>query len=106
MNEDVAARALRIRRVVARIPKGRVATYGQVAEMADLPRRARLVGRVLSQLPPGSPLPWHRVVDARGKISLRSTELGDGAGRQRRLLEAEGVGFRPSGRIDLRRFGV
>lgn len=89
-------------RAVESIPRGRVASYGQVAVMAGLPGRARLVGRVLSLLPPGSEVPWQRVVNARGEISLRGR---DGA-RQRRLLEGEGVCFRASGRIDMRRFGL
>ncbi|MEM1230912.1 MAG: MGMT family protein [Pseudomonadota bacterium] len=72
--------------VVASIPLGRVASYGQVAELAGLPRRARLVGRVLSQLPAGSKLPWHRVVNAAGAIAERA-----GADRQRQRLEREGV---------------
>ena len=89
-------------RAVESIPRGRVASYGQVAEIAGLPRRARLVGRVLAHLPPGSEVPWQRVVNARGEISLP-----DAAGaRQRRLLEAEGVRFTPSGRVDLRRHGL
>lgn len=84
------------------IPRGRVASYGQIATLAGLPGRARLVGRVLSHLPPGSEVPWQRVVNARGEISLPD----DAGARQRRLLESEGVSFSASGRIDLRRFGV
>ena len=87
---------------VEAIPRGRVASYGQVAMMAGLPGRARLVGRVLSHLPPGTAVPWQRVVNARGEISL-----ADAAGsRQRALLEAEGVEFSASGRISLARFGL
>lgn len=93
---------LEIRRVIAAIPRGRVASYGQVAALAGLPGRARLVGRVLAQLPPRSDLPWQRVVNARGEISTR----GETALRQRRLLEAEGVRFSPAGRVDMRRFGL
>ena len=55
--------------VVASIPEGRVATYGQVAEMAGQPGRARWVGRLLSELPEATTLPWHRVVNARGNIT-------------------------------------
>jgi methylated-DNA-protein-cysteine methyltransferase-like protein len=87
---------------VAAIPRGKVASYGQVALLAGLPGRARLVGRVLSHLPPGSEIPWQRVVNARGEISL-----ADHAGaRQRRLLEREGVRFNVHGRIDMRRYGI
>jgi methylated-DNA-protein-cysteine methyltransferase-like protein len=89
-------------RAVEAIPRGKVASYGQVAALAGLPRRARLVGRVLANLPPNSEVPWHRVINARGEISL----LGRAAARQRRLLVAEGVAFTSSGRIVLRRFGI
>lgn len=94
--------AAEICRVVQAIPRGRVASYGQVAELAGLPGRARLVGRVLSLLPPNSRVPWQRVVNARGEPGLR----GEDAARQRRLLEREGVRFGPSGRVDMRVFGV
>ncbi len=85
--------------MVDSIPKGRVASYGQVAGVAGVPRNARLVCRVLSELPPGSPLAWHRVVNSAGSISLRP-----GAAQQRRRLAREGVSFTQSGRIDLARF--
>lgn len=77
--------------MVAAIPRGRVATYGQIAELAGMPRHARLVGRTLSNLPNGSRLPWHRVVNA----GLRIAERGDDRAmhQQRRLLEREGVSF-------------
>jgi len=76
--------------VIARIPKGYVATYGQVAELAGLPRAARLVGRALRMLPEGTRVPWHRVVNARGRISLRADGLGHEE-LQARLLAREGV---------------
>ena len=60
----------RLYSIIQQIPKGCVATYGQVAELAGLPGCARMVGRTLSQLPSGSQLPWHRVIAASGKISL------------------------------------
>lgn len=94
--------AAQICRAVQTIPRGRVASYGQVAELAGLPGRARLVGRVLSLLPPNSRVPWQRVVNARGELSVG----GDDAARQRRLLEREGVRFGASGRVDMRRFGI
>lgn len=90
--------------VVARIPYGRVATYGQVAALAGLPRRARLVGYAMRELPAGSNLPWQRVVNAGGKVSPRSG-LGVEEGYQRHLLEEEGVAFDERGRTDLERFG-
>ena len=83
---------------VMRIPKGRVATYGQVARAADLPGRSRLVGQSLRGLPPEAIVPWHRVVGAGGRISIPTD---DGARLQRSLLEDEGVGFRGS-RVDLK----
>jgi methylated-DNA-protein-cysteine methyltransferase related protein len=86
--------------MVARIPKGHVATYGSVARRAGL-RSARLVGHALAALPDGSHLPWHRVVNRDGAISL----TGGAAEHQRALLEAEGVRFDMRGRIDLHRFG-
>ena len=78
--------------VVSRIPKGRVATYGQVAVLAGLPRQARLVGYAMHALPAGSDVPWHRVVNAAGKISLRSDGLGHDE-LQAQLLRREGVRF-------------
>ena len=92
----------RICATVDSIPKGCVATYGQVAEEAGLPRRARLVGRVLAQLPAGSELPWHRVVNAAGQISARG---GDGRAERRQAarLAREGVALSKSGRVDLAR---
>lgn len=87
-----AARARRIVAVVRRIPRGRVATYGQVAHVAGLPRHARLVGHTLHTLSDDSDVPWHRVVAAGGRIALPSHNALDGL--QRALLELEGVTFR------------
>jgi methylated-DNA-protein-cysteine methyltransferase-like protein len=92
----------RIWQVVRRIPKGRVATYGQIASLAALPRAARQVGYALHALPDGSGVPWQRVVSARGTVSVRGAS--GAAARQRRLLEAEGVEFDAAGRIDLAHF--
>ncbi len=86
------------------VPAGSVATYGQIANEAGLPRRARLVGRVLSQLPARTKLPWHRIVNASGRVSLRGAERVPSPTQVRRLL-AEGIEFRKSGSIDLKRFG-
>ena len=86
--------------VVRAIPRGRVASYGEVAWRAGRPRAARLVGHVLSQLPPGSRLPWHRVVNARGEISRGPGRRADHG--QRARLEAEGVAF-IGARVDLAR---
>lgn len=92
----------RIWQVVAAIPRGQVATYGEVAIRAGMPRGARRVGNVLRQLPKDSRLPWHRVVNAQGRISLPA---GSPSARLQRLrLEDEGVCFKLNGAIDLRRF--
>ena len=80
----------RLYAVVSRIPRGRVATYGQVAALAGLPRHARLVGYALSRLPAGSGVPWHRVVNAKGQVSLRANVLGYDE-LQARLLHRERV---------------
>jgi methylated-DNA-protein-cysteine methyltransferase-like protein len=101
---DASRLRQRIYAVVARIPEGRVATYGQVARLAGLPRHARLVGYALHDLPDESELPWHRVVNARGEVSRRA-EPGPSEGLQRHLLEEEGVVFDLGGRLDLRRWG-
>jgi methylated-DNA-protein-cysteine methyltransferase-like protein len=90
--------------VIRRIPRGRVATYGQIAALAGLPRRARMVGQALSSTPEGVEVPWQRVVNAQGKISARGG-IGWEEGYQRHLLEEEGVVFSGGGRIDLDRFG-
>ena len=84
-----------------RIPRGRVATYGQVAALAGLPGHARQVGYALHALPEGSRVPWQRVVNARGEISPRATPGWEGL--QRCLLEAEGIAFDTAGRLDLDR---
>lgn len=86
---------------VRKVPRGRVASYGQIAELAGLEGHARQVGYALHALPADSGVPWHRVVNAKGEISPRSA--GDSHELQRMLLEAEGVQFDAKGRI-LRRY--
>lgn len=95
------ARTERILATVDDIPPGSVATYGQVAAEAGLDGRARLVGRVLALHSGARGLPWWRVMSAAGRPS---PGLGEGASRQRELLERESVEFGPSGRIDWKRF--
>lgn len=82
----------RIWQVVHAIPRGSVATYGQVARLAQLPGYARFVGTVMKNLPRGSKLPWYRVVNAKGQLSfpVDSAQYR----RQKSLLEDEGVIFR------------
>jgi len=88
----------RIWRAVAATPRGEVASYGGIARRAGAPRRARLVGHALKVAPASLKLPWHRVLNAQGRISLPA---GSRAHRmQRRLLEEEGIVFR-NGRVDL-----
>lgn len=84
---------------VRRIPRGRVATYGQIAELVGIPRQARQVGYALHALAWGSSVPWHRVINAQGEISLRRKPGAEGL--QRQLLEREGVVFDAAGRVDL-----
>ena len=103
----VVVRFERFYHVVRRIPRGRVATYGQVAALAGLPRGARLAGYALSALRgTAHDVPWQRVLGARGPgragISLRDPL---GAGVQRDLLEREGVELDARGRVDLARSG-
>lgn len=88
----------RVLATVRRIPYGRVLSYGDVAALAGAPRAARGVGRVLQGLPEGSDVPWWRVVNARGEISLP----GYPGRLQRMLLEQEGITFGRGGAIDLR----
>ena len=87
--------------MVRRIPRGRVATYGQVAELAGLAGHARQVGYALHALPAGTTVPWHRVLNAQGALSLRREPGADLT--QRLLLEREGIRFDARGRVDLPR---
>jgi methylated-DNA-protein-cysteine methyltransferase-like protein len=94
----------RIRAVVSAIPRGRVATYGQVARIAGLPGAARTVSWALATLPRGTGVPWHRVLGSGGRISLERRDPV-AAARQRRRLRRERVGLRRDGTIDLARYG-
>jgi methylated-DNA-protein-cysteine methyltransferase-like protein len=93
---------VRMYEVIRRIPPGYVATYGQVATLAGARGHARQVGYALHDLPDGSDVPWHRVINAAGEISVRRS--GGASDRQRSLLESEGVEFDALGKIDLSRF--
>ncbi len=84
---------------VRQVPHGHVVTYGQVALHLGAPAAARAVGYALSYLPPGNDVPWWRVINARGAISLKNR--GPGADLQRELLENEGIDFDREGRTDL-----
>ncbi len=91
----------RIFQTVRDIPQGKVATYGQIAEMAGYPQQARMVGYALHSIPDDLEIPWHRVINAQGKISLSES----GWGRlQRSLLEEEGIRFSANGTISLAKY--
>lgn len=94
---------LRIWQVVAAIPVGKVCTYGGVAARAGMPGAARRVGAALRGLPGNTRIPWHRVVNAQGRIAFAIDS--DAHNRQRSRLEQEGIRFNLSGRIDLRNQG-
>lgn len=88
--------------VVKRIPKGKVATYGQVAYLAGNPRWARVVGYALHVNPDTSSIPCHRVVNREGRVAPGFAFGGEGV--QRQLLEAEGIVFETDGSIDLTKY--
>lgn len=88
--------------VVRQIPYGQVATYGQIAELANLAGQARLVGYALFRTP-SSDIPWHRVINAKGEISESPWRLGNDD-LQRSLLEAEGISFSSSGKVNLSQY--
>lgn len=89
--------------MVRRIPSGRATTYGHIAALCGKPRGARAVGWALHALPDGTDVPWHRVINKSGGISI--SKVGLPPELQRALLEAEGVEFEPDGRVDLKRWG-
>jgi methylated-DNA-protein-cysteine methyltransferase-like protein len=93
----------RVYAAVERIPRGRVATYGQIAALIGLGGGARQVGYALHDLPDGTDVPWHRVINARGEVSRRKVFGSDLAQRMR--LQREGVQFNLRGRVDLAHFG-
>ncbi|ENM5742538.1 DNA base-flipping protein [Vibrio metoecus] len=86
--------------VIHQIPVGKVSTYGAVAKMAGYPGYARHVGKALSNLPDGSQLPWYRVINSQGKISLQGNDFI----RQQQRLLAEGIEVSEAGKISLRKY--
>lgn len=92
----------RVYEIVAQIPRGKVATYGQIAGLAGNPRGARTVGWAMQATPPELNLPCHRVVNRSGTLS--PDEVFGGPQRQRMLLEEEGVRFTPEGKIDMKNY--
>ncbi|MFY8352430.1 MGMT family protein [Pseudoalteromonas sp. SSM20] len=87
--------------VISSIPKGQVATYGSVAEMASLKGHARFVGSILKNLPSGSTIPWFRVINSQGKISF--PENGEKFCEQKNRLESEGILFK-NNKINLKKY--
>jgi methylated-DNA-protein-cysteine methyltransferase-like protein len=103
--EQTSERYRRIYAVVKKIPRGKIATYGQVAALAGIARGSRQVGTALRNAPDGLKLPWQRVINAQGRISLRLREWQSGSDDlQRVLLEAEGIVFSAEGSIDLQQY--
>ena len=94
----------KIYEVVRNIPKGRVATYGQVAMLAGNPHWARVVGYALHNNPEPGIIPCHRVVNREGKVAPGFAFGGGGV--QRQLLEAEGIVFEKDGTVDLKKYGM
>ena len=94
----------KIYKVVCEIPKGKVATYGQVATLAGNPRWARVVGYALHNNPAPQIIPCHRVVNREGKVA-EAFVFGGGVA-QRELLENEGIAFEKDGTIDLKKYGI
>jgi methylated-DNA-protein-cysteine methyltransferase-like protein len=86
--------------IVRQIPYGKVSTYGDIAKRAGLPRHARLVGYALHALPADTDIPWHRVVNAQGFISLQRLDEAFGLDQRYRLLQ-EGIIFNNNGGINL-----
>lgn len=93
---------IKIWETVKKIPKGKVASYGQVANKAGLGNNARMVGYAMHCLPENSDIPWHRVINVQGRISL--SEIDNSYQIQKMLLEKEGIKF-VNERIDLNKFG-
>ena len=99
---DIPPEHAAIRSIIAAIPPGCVTSYGEVAERAGLPRRARLVGYVLRKTPDSAGLPWFRVLRAGGHIAFPPGSSG--FREQVRRLAAEGVPVK-RGRVDLSQYG-
>lgn len=89
--------------MIGQIPMGKVATYGQIARLAGIPRNSRQVGSILRSLPSKTKIPWFRVVSSKGEISSRGNSNSEHY--QRTKLETEGVEFNKRGRISLKQFG-
>lgn len=97
---EVTSQFEKIDQIIKRIPKGKVATYGQIAAMAGIPRGARTVGWALATLKDNN-MPWHRVINAQGRSSFPEAAKRK---LQQSLLEGEGVVFDGSGKVELELF--
>jgi len=102
LNEQMMRRYDQVYELVCMIPEGRVATYGQIASYIDR-CTPRMVGYAMAATPPGPDIPWHRVINSQGMISIRAN--GERDMLQRLLLEAEGVIFNKNGKVDLSAVG-
>lgn len=98
MVESVDKSKQEVWQIVNSIPVGKVATYGQIARLAGMPKHARMVGRILRNLPKGTKLPWHRVINSQGKLSGPSSPI------QIERLAEEGVAL-INGKIRLKLYG-
>jgi O-6-methylguanine DNA methyltransferase len=92
----------KIYEIVQKVPFGKVASYKQIAVLAGSPLAARQVGYAMAALPPGSSVPWHRIINSRGEIPIKDPA---GAKAQRQRLLLEGIAFNSNGRINLDTFG-
>lgn len=102
MSESRESNYVRIWAAAKTIPRGKVTTYGELATAAGLPRQPRLAGYAMYNLPAKSGVPWHRVINAQGRISFPPRSAR--AREQKRRLEAEGIVFM-AGRVNLAQFG-
>ena len=101
VNEQKLFIESRVFTVLAAVPSGTVVTYGQLAKLAGLPNGARQVGHILGNLPTDTQLPWHRVINAAGKISLG--EESQGFKKQKARLQQEGIVFN-NNRVSLKKY--
>ncbi len=104
MPEEKSRRYQDFYQIIRSIPKGKVATYGQIARLAGYPQGARQVGYALYSLKPAADVPWQRVINSKGEISYSEKRHGHDH-IQRKILEKEGIEFDSRGRIDLRKYG-
>jgi methylated-DNA-protein-cysteine methyltransferase-like protein len=102
LKDKVMSRYDQVYQLVGMIPAGQVATYGQIASYIDR-CTPRMVGYAMAATPSGQEIPWHRVINSQGMISIRAN--GERDMLQRLLLEAEGVVFNNNGKVDLSRVG-